>query len=70
MNQQIHFIEILRSNGSRSAIHFLNEYFTSLGIHAPTNADFLKIQEEELWNSWLSVPSVKEILVLMQELRK
>lgn len=50
----------------RSAIHFLREYFTNKGIKNPTLKDLETITEDELFNGWLSIHSIKEILIFKQ----
>lgn len=53
---------------SRSVIHFLNEYFRRRGIKKPTNKDVANIPFSELENSWISVPTQKEILIFQQQI--
>lgn len=53
----------------KTIVHWLEEYFHSMNIHAPGIEDFKSITEKEVMNSWLSIPSQKDLLIFVQTLK-
>lgn len=53
---------------NKRIIHFLDEYFTSKNIHAPEMKDIKEIDFRTIENSWLSVPSCKELMLFQQNI--
>ena len=54
---------------NKRIIHFILEYLHTNGITQPEIHHIIEIEEDEIWNSWLSVVSTKELLLFQQQLK-
>jgi hypothetical protein len=59
--------KFLKAQRSRSAIHFIDEYFADRG-EDPTPELIKRISEDELLSSWISINTMKEIQLLQQNI--
>jgi len=59
-----------RKELNRRVLRYLDEYFKSRGIKNPKPRHIANISHEDMIDSWLSIPSVKELLLFQQEFKK
>jgi len=54
---------------NRRIIHYLEERATKEGKDFPSMEDIKNISETELLQSWLSIPSMKELMLFQQQIK-
>lgn len=62
--------EYLKGHLNSRIIHFIDLHFRSLSVKNPTMKDISEIPEDRMMNSWLSIPSMKELMLFQQQLKE
>ena len=62
--------EFLKGERGRISIRFIECYFSDRGIQEPTLKQIALISYDDLISSYLSMPTVKEIQLLQQEINR